>query len=439
MPSDILAFPGVRGSGSFSADERPKSYRELILWLYPNGDVPLTAILAMLNSEPVNDPEYFWWTKTIPNQRSSFTAAGVHTAATLDAVAQWDSDTAANNDFDAGETVYVYLDTDTTAQMKKYRVGHVVLLRDADNYLHDVRGKITAKGANYLTVKILQTYAGQSTTAGNNTYDTVLIIGNVNEENAGRPASISYDPVKFSNYTQIFRTALEISRTAKQTKLRTGDAYARMKKEALEMHGIEREKAFIWGVPTENTGTGGLPERTTGGIVNFIRANVPANIMDFKVEEAGNTWIGAGEDWLDEKLEQLFRYGSQEKLALCGSGALLGINKLAKAAGWQNLTPATASYGIKVVRWVTPFGELMLKKHPLFSYEATDRNSMLILDTKNIKSRILQDTMFKGDSSITESIDTGRDGQAEEFLTEDGLEFHHPDTFGMLHNVGIDA
>lgn len=436
---DLAAFPGVRGSGSFSTDERPKSYREMILWLYPNGMMPLTALLSMLASEPVTDPEYFWWTKTIPNQRSAITEGNVYTDSNLTAVAQWDNDTAGNNAFDAGETVYVKIATDTTAQMKKYRVGHVIMLRDASNYLHDVRGKVTAKGANYLTVKILQTYAGQSATAADNTYDTILIIGNVNEENAARPASISYDPVKYNNYTQIFRTPLEISRTAKQTKLRTGDAYLRMKKEALEIHGIEREKAFIWGVPSENTGTGGLPERTTGGLVNFIKSNVPGNVMDFTVEEAGNSWIGAGEDWLDTKLEQLFRYGSPEKLALCGSGAMLGIQRLAKAAGWSNFTATTASYGIKVVRWTTPFGEIYLKTHPLFSFEATDRNTMLILDTKNMKSRILQDTMFKGDKSITESIDTGRDGIAEEFLTEDGLEFHHPDTFGILHNVGIDG
>ena len=436
---DMNAFAGMRGSGSWTTDERPKSYREMMLYLYPNGMMPLTAILSMLGNEKTTDPEFNWWTKTLPNQRTALTEGDVHTVDTLNAKAQWDSDTAANNDFDAGETVYVKIATDATAQMKKYRVGHIVMLRDGSNYLHDVRGKVTAKGADYLTVKILKTYAGQSVTAGDNTYDTLLIIGNVNEEGADRPTAISYDPVKFNNYTQIFRTSLNITRTAMQTKLRTGDAYARMKKEALELHGMEREKAFIWGVPTEGTGTNGMPERTTGGIVNFIQANVPGNIVDFAVEEAGNTWIGAGEDWLDEKLELLFRYGRPEKLALCGSGALLGINKLAKAAGWTNFTPATIGYGIQVTRWTTPFGVINLKTAPLFSFEATDRNTMILLETQNLVTREIQPTIFKADKSVEESIGAGRDGKQEEFLTEDGLEFHHPDTFGILHNVGVDA
>jgi len=437
--TDLVAFPGVRGSGSWSTEERPTNYREMILYLYPNGMMPLTALLSMLASEPVNDPEFNWWTKTVPSQRTALGADGdVHTANTLDAKAQWDYDTAGNNDFGAGETVYVKLPTD---EYKKYKVGHIVMLRDASDYDRDCRCRVSKVDSTYLTCVVLQEYKGKSTetTALDNTYDTVLIIGNMHEENADRPTAITYDPVKYVNYTQIFRTALQISRTAMQTRLRTGDAYKRIKKEALELHGMEMEKNFIWGVPTEGTGSGGLPMRTTGGIVNFIKANVPANVLDFAVEEAGNTWLGAGEEWLDEKLEQIFRYGSPEKLALCGSGALLGIQKLAKAAGWTNLTPATASYGIKVTRWVTPFGELMLKTHPLFSFEATDRNTMLILDTKNLKERPLQTTIFKPDNSTTESIGAGRDGKAEEFLTETGLEFHHPDSHAILYNVGVNG
>lgn len=441
--SELVAFAGVRGTGSWSTDERPKSYREMILYLYPNGMMPLTALLSMLPNEPVNDPEYTWWTKTIPDQRTSLVAGAVFTDTSLSAVAQWDYDTASDNDFGTNEVVYIGLGSDYAAQLKKYRVGHIVMLRDADDYRRDVRLKVTALGATYLTCKVLKEYKGESTETGaiDNTYDVVLIVGNVNEENALRPASISYDPIKLSNYTQITRTALALSRTARQTKLRTGDAYARMKKEALELHGMEREKNFIWGVPTENTGTNGLPERTTAGLVYFIKTQAPANVVDFAVDKAGYTWAEAGESWFDEKLELFFRYGSGDKLCLCGSGALLGIQRLIKGrAGSQfQFNVATGSYGIKIIQWVTPFGTVNFKTHPLFSFEATDRNSMLFLETKNLMTRTIQDTMFKADKSETESTGTGRDGKEEEFLTEDGLELHHPETFGMMYNVGVDA
>ena len=64
---------------------------------------------------------------------------------------------------------------------------------------------------------------------------------------------------------------------------------------------------------------------------------------------------------------------------------------------------------------------------------------MILLETQNLVTREIQPTIFKADKSVEESIGAGRDGKQEEFLTEDGLEFHHPDTFGILHNVGVDA
>ena len=49
---------GMRGTGDWVTDQRPKSWRELILYLYPNGMAPLTAILSKLREEKVTDPEY---------------------------------------------------------------------------------------------------------------------------------------------------------------------------------------------------------------------------------------------------------------------------------------------------------------------------------------------------------------------------------------------
>ena len=97
------------------------------------------------------------------------------------------------------------------------------------------------------------------------TCDTVLIVGNINPEGGPIPDAIAYDPLKFNNYTQIFRTPLEITRTARKTKLRTEDAYKEAKRESLELHSIEMEKAYLFGVRSESIGPNGQPERTTAG------------------------------------------------------------------------------------------------------------------------------------------------------------------------------
>lgn len=54
----MSAFLGMRGTGSWATDQRPKNYRETILFLYPNGTAPLTAIMSKLKSERVDDPEF---------------------------------------------------------------------------------------------------------------------------------------------------------------------------------------------------------------------------------------------------------------------------------------------------------------------------------------------------------------------------------------------
>jgi len=320
----MAGFLGMRGTGDWATDQRPKNWGETILYLYPNGMAPLTAMLSKMKSEKVDDPQYYWWTKQLATQSATITAGEIYTDVALSS--------AYVSGGTAGSTVYVKM---TEANSNQFRVGHQVLLRDASDYTVDVNGLVTAKQANgassYLAVKLLE--ADDNSSSGDlSDADTVLIVGNVNAEGAAMPEAISYDPLKWSNFTHIFRTPLEITRTARLTKLRTGDAYKELKREALELHSIEMEKAFLWSIATEGTGSNGKPERTTMGLVPAINgAGTPSGgtsgtVNDFTTNAsyAGQTWLAGGEEWLDEQLEVIFRYGQRDKLAFCGSGALLG-------------------------------------------------------------------------------------------------------------------
>jgi hypothetical protein len=39
-----MAIAGLRGTGDWGTDERPKNFREMILWLNPNGTAPIFAL-----------------------------------------------------------------------------------------------------------------------------------------------------------------------------------------------------------------------------------------------------------------------------------------------------------------------------------------------------------------------------------------------------------
>ena len=428
---------GMRGTGDWATDQRPKSWREMILYLYPNGSAPLTAIMSKLKEEKVTDPEFNWWTKLLPTQGGSITEGDVY----QDGGIVSGADIALNQNSAAGTTLFVKC---TAAVIAHFRVGHQVMLRDSDQYVADVTAKVTAVDTNgdssRITIKLLEADTS-SDTYDLSTCDRILIMGNVNPEGGARPDAIAYDPTKWYNYTQIFRTPLEITRTARETKLRTGDAYKEAKRECLELHSIEMEKGFLWGYRSENVGANGKKERTTMGLIPAITygSDGTANVgvtADY-ISDSGygsQTWLQGGEDWLDQHLEEMFRYGRATKLAFAGSGALLGINRLAKAGGQIQLQPTTVAYGLKCSEWITPFGTIYVKTHPLFSYEATNRNSMVIFEPEDIKFRYITDTMFRKAPPITES-QVSIDGTVEEYLTEGGLEYHHPNGWGYLNGL----
>ena len=423
-----MAFMGMRGNGDWSTDTRPKNWREKILFLYPNGDAPLTAILSKMKSESTDDPEFNWFEKTLPSQAG--TVSSVYTTADV-------STTEYTTGGAVGDVLYVKVAASVAAH---FRIGHQALLRNTANYADDCNSKVVAVTLNgassVIAVKLLE---ADPTTTGIADCNRILVVGNVNPEGGTMPQAIAYDPSKRYNYTQIFRTPLSITRTARKTKLRTGDQYKEAKRECLELHSIEMEKSFIWGVASEGTGANGKPERTTAGLVKAITGG--SGLTSDYVNESdwsGQSWLSGGEEWLDTQLETMFRYGSQDRLAFVGSGTILAINKLIKEYGNYELSTNTVSYGIKVKTWDTPFGSIHMKIHPLFSYEVTNRNSMVVFDPADLKYRYIDDTQFFKDP---DKQNTGRnriDGTDEEYLTECGLEYHFTEKCGYLNGFGSD-
>ena len=424
----------MRGTGDWVTDQRPLNWRQQILKLYPNGQAPLTAILSMMGSKKVDDPQFHWWTQEMTSVGGDvdaiYTDAGCTTAYVTGGV--------------AGDVLYCVI---TTTLANRVRAGHQILLRDASDYTVDVIGKvvdIAYGGVNsVLAVRLLEA-DDNSTTHDLSDCDTFKIVGNINPEGGEMPDAIALNPTKVYNYTQIFRSPLSITRTARKTRLRTGNDYQKAKAECLEMHSWEMELAFLWGIRTENTGDNGKPERTTMGVINFIRTYAAANCDDYSLNAtySGQTWAAGGETWLKYYLEQIFRYGAEEKLCLCGSGFLLGIDALAMAGGNVLLNPGQKTYGMKIREWLTPFGSIYMKTHPLFSYDATTRNMGVIIEPKELEYKYIDDTAFYGENSSKshpEGYGQRRiDGTNEEYLTECGLEFGLPQKCAVLNGVGLD-
>lgn len=429
-----MAIQGLRGSASFGADaslaRRPENWREMILMLYPNGQAPLTALTALMGSEATTDPIFHWFEKEMPNQ--VVTVTGVYSDALSTA---W---TAAQKT--QGSDVWIKM---SAADVANFKLGHIITVRApqsgvmASNVFQVLINATPAvNGASsFVTGKLI---SATFTSLASNTYTAGVVSGSAYPEGDTLGVSINYDPTEYSNYTQIFRNSLEHTRTAAKTKLRTGDAIAQAKKECLELHSIEMERAFLFnGGKYVTTGANGQPLRISAGVPGFITTNK----NDFRAATGvgSTTWAGSAADaqknynWLMDRLEELFRYGSQEKLAFCGTGVLLAIQKLLSTlpSTQVTMTPQTMAYGFKVQEFVTPFGTLLLKSHPLMTLDASTRNNMICLDTKYLKYRYIDDTKYLPNRQTNDL-----DGEKSEYLTECGIEVHFERSHGIINGLG---
>lgn len=421
----MAAFLGMRGTDDWTVTgQRPENWREMILFLYPNGMAPLTAIMSKMKSEAIDDPVFHWFLKVLPDQRGAITHVHTDVLSTL-----------YTSGGVAGDTLYIQM---SEANCDKIRVDHVIQMRDASDPTMTVAARVTAVTKNgadsYATVKLLEADDNSTQSHDLSDADVFIIVGNANEEGADTPNVIHYDPTEVYNYLQIFRTPTSITNTAKATRLRTGDPYQENRREALELHSIEMEKAFLFGIRYATTGSGGFPKRYTGGLKSWITTNT-GNYM-FDTNYSGQTWLQGGEEWLDNFCEQVFRYGKNQKLVFAGSGALLGIQRLVKASAQMTIANAVKSYGIEVTEWRTVFGTLNIITHPLFSYEATLRNSMVFIEPQRLTYKYLKG---RDTNLLTNRQGNGIDGQIDEYLTEAGLEIAHEQSFAWCDGVGVDS
>jgi len=390
-----MATLGMRGTGSFAADHRPENWRQKYLMLEPNGSAPLTAILSMLPSEKTDDPEYHNFRKDMPNWTGTVKVGSGAIGST--------SDTG--------------LEFGASADAEFCRAGQLWKNATTDEVF-----RITSiSGA----VAVIERGVGNSGTGVNmSAADVIYMIGNSNAEGADIPSSISYDAASTENYTQIFRTPYSISRTAMHTNFRTGDQYLEKSRDALKEHMVSMERAFMFGKKSSDAAA--LTERTTEGIFT----SVTTNMSDAASAFATNNKVTEAE--LDTFLaEKAFAFGSSEKLALCGWKVANFLQQIGKAR-WQPVDYSDSSYGISLQTYKTFAGTLQVKTHPMFRQITGFENNMIILDTKDLRYRFIDDTQLLKDRQTA-----GKDGVTDEYLTECGLELLQEKTHAGILNWSV--
>lgn len=433
-----MGWLGMTGTGNWTT-QRPESWVQGIFKEKPNGDFLLTGISSMMKSQKVDDPHFHWWTTALPTNRATITGVYINAALTTAYVYA----THASTHGIVGGVIYLKM---SAADLIYFVPGVQVVLRDSDRPFVDVAGKVIARVENgassYIAVKLLVADGQDATpdTYNLSSVDVAIAYSSMQPEGSPMPESITHAETEYENYTQIIETSLSMTRTAMRTKLNTKEAYNSAKVECLEQQVERMEKAKLFGVPWSGVGDNNQKERSTMGWFYFLKTYASGNVSDYATatEYAGKTWLQGGKTWLDNMLKTIFTYGENEKLGVCGNGALYGVNALAESFGTINLEVNAPAYGIKVKTWEHPTGTLHLKTHPLFNYEPTLQYAMLIVEPQQMRRRVIDDVTFKGDSEFNGGI-SQIDGRNESYIVEEGYEFYYPLRHGLLYGVGLDS
>ena len=280
------------------------------------------------------------------------------------------------------------------------------------------------------------------------------VIGTSFKEGTGAPDVFSTELDNEYGYTQIFKTACEMSNTARATVYRGyADEWQRIWNLKLREHKIDIERAMLFG---QKGSAGGI--QYSEGIVGSTIAAGYGNIVNDGTQLSYNEGVpyyksnAVGEWSYDDILtdfEVIFdpaRGGGASKLALASLPVISHFNKLASSNTFiGNSLSSTAPYqferssgtfGHQVTKIETVHGDLSLVKEPLFRGFASGFCMMVDLD--HVSYRPLVGNGINRDTSITTNVQQAdEDLRKDLILTEAGLEVSLPETHALINLEGV--
>ena len=276
------------------------------------------------------------------------------------------------------------------------------------------------------------------------------VIGTAFAEGTGAPDVFSQELDNDYGFTQIFKTACEMSNTARATVYRGyADEWQRIWNLKLREHKIDIERAMLFG---QRASSGGV--QYTEGLAGHIMANGQAQTIEDSeqlVYTEGQSYlktVAAGSlsyDVLLKDLEVVFdpaRGGNTSKLALCSLPVISLFNKLGDGVGFigdsmggsnrYNFDASQGTFGHKVMKVETVHGDLSLVKEPLF--RGMSGEFMLLADLDHVSYRPLVGNGVNRDTSITTNVQQAdEDLRKDMILTEAGLEVTLPETHALFN------
>ena len=383
-----MAVVGVRTTGNIQQERRVVDMAKEIALLDPK-IAPFITILKRIKgggaTRVVHSPEFKWL-------EDDYVATSTTAAATAE----------------AGATAI------TVADGSIFRVNDIVKVPATGETM-----LVTAVSGNNVTVTRSwgDTEAAQIPNAAE-----LLNIGSAMSENSLARARVSTQEVVRSNYTQIFRTPFELSRTEDFSEMYGGKDRAYQRRKALAEHKRDIARAIYFGEKAAGVdAVTGAPKRTMGGLIEAIKKDGLTHGFSANGTELTYANFNAN------VAKRVFEHGSDEKLLVCGGKLAAAIDSWDIGAARGDMG-ADKTYGVHVTKLITSYGILDVVYDPLLTGE-TYGGYGLVLDMDNIRYAHLAGSDTKLRTNIQPN---DQDGVMDEYLTECSVEIKLPKTHMLI-------
>jgi len=278
--------------------------------------------------------------------------------------------------------------------------------------------------------------------------DRCQVIGTAYAEGTGAPDVWSSEIEDNFGYTQIFKTAAEMTNTAIATKYRGyANEWQRIWAMKLREHKVDIERAMLFsqkarqGSVQHTEGLAGhILKNSTAQLTHGTALSYSSGKAYLRVEENANLTY----DLLLGDLEVLFdpaRGGSGDRLVLASLPIITFFNKLGDGAFMDasigyggasryNFDSKEGAFGHKIMTIETVHGTLHLIKEPLF--RGISSGFMMFADMSKVAYRPLVGNGVNRDTYITTNVQSDdEDLRKDMILTEAGLEVTLPESHMM--------
>lgn len=320
---------GIWTSALFTQDMAKKSFAGMITRLMPNGSAPLFGMTSMLSADTALQFEHGFFTKTMVFPSFQVTAAGQLVGDLIF--------TGANT---ANLLAGMIMRVDTT--------GENIIIN-------------TVLGPAQISVqRAVGTVAAAAIGASVNLY----MVGNAYEEGSLRPSALAINPVRITNYTQIFRNTWALADSVRATQMIAGDTnVAENRQDCAAFHAADIEKALFWGQKFLGS-RNGQAFHTMDGLINIITANASANV----------TTLGATTTYtqLEAALDPCFNVATNpqvanERVLFVGGTMHRVLNNIGRLNGTYFISDGQTSYGLQFGSFKIARGTFRIIEHPLFN------------------------------------------------------------------------